>query len=230
MGFWEKIKGFFNKKSNNNSSLDNEWELISKIRKEIEDETFSVLTKWEDVPLLECMHRHSNNKKLLIADDNGEVARVVKSTIESMLNKKFSSKISFETISMVDKISLAPKDLDVIAVTDELAPYRIIKSCKIDECFCKLDYAVVDIMFGTFVIKDEKKIYYDGIDVVHFLHQINPNIKTCLFTGCSVGSEFSKEREKIIELLGEDYLKNNVLVKTTYLEERVKFFAKALFL
>jgi len=228
MKLWEVIKSLFFKKQTNEPTED--LDLISKIRKEIEEETLKVLTNWEDVPLLECIHQNTDKKKLLIADDNGEVAKVVKSSIEAILTKKFSSKISIETIMMVDKINISPNDIEIITLTDELAPYRIIKTCTLDTCFCKLDYAVVDILFGSFVVKDGKKIYYDGIDVVHFLHKINPNIRTCLFTGCSVGSEFSKEREKIITLLGEDYLKNNVLVKTTYLEERVKFFAKALFL
>jgi CheY-like chemotaxis protein len=187
---------------------------IAKIREEISKRTLEITPHWNDIEPF-CGFSDVNKKHLLIADDNKGVADLIKSDLEElMLNKNNSN-----------SLEINKNNTEIVAIVDSLAPYRIMKTCEVTKDICVVDYAIIDIVFGDFVVKDGELLYMDGIDIVKYLQDINPNIKTCLFTGCYL-SEASKEREKIIEKLGKDYLENNILEKTPFISDRLKFYKK----
>ena len=209
---FQKLISFFSFNSNNNfvqeiKSMESE---IMKIKKEISCRTLETTVHWEEIEPF-CGFKKKNKQHLLIADDNNGVVELVKEDMNFILeenNKEFP---------------INKDNLEIVSITDSLAPYRIMKTCENEKEICNVDYAIIDIVFGDFVVKNGELLYMDGIDLVEYLIKINPNIKTCLFTGCYL-SENSKEKQKIVEKLGEEYLLNNVLEKSPFMKDRIKFY------
>jgi len=203
----ETINNFKQKDTFNDELEDMEQEILN-IKNEIFKKTLESTTHWEDIKPF-CGFYKKNKKHLLIADDNNGVTDLVKDDLETIITQK--------------DFVLKKEEMEIVSITDSLAPYRIMKTCENKTQICEVDFAIIDIVFGDFVVKNGELLYMDGIDLVEYLQTINPNIKTCLFTGCYL-SEVSKEKQKIIEKLGQDYLDNNVLTKTPFFTERIIFF------
>jgi len=179
-------------------------EIISKMNKEIKQKTMQSLIAWEDIkPICFDKRKIEEDKTMIIVDDNYGAAKLIEEDIEKL-------DISKKTHSFV--------------ITDDYAPYRIQKTCDTETPeLCEIDYAIIDIVFGTSILKDGEMLFLDGIDLAAYLFNKNPNVKLCLFTGCNLDANYSKEREKIVLLLGENFLENNVLDKTPNDEVRIDF-------
>jgi len=223
-----KLVNIFSNKNKSEITEEDIFE-ISKIKEELQKETFEKLKKWEDLSYF-CGFKDYDKKHILVTDDNKGVTELVLKDLKRILTKNVDISADIETLKLIDSVKLSYEDVEIRPIVDSYAPYRIQKTCdNYDKTLCSLDYAIVDIVFGESVIKNGRKYTMDGIDLVYYLHKINPNVKTCIFTGCYLDNHFSKEKEKIIKLLGEDYLKNNVLTKTPYFDDRAKFFIECLF-
>ena len=228
MNIIEKIKSFFAKRKQIQQDKEKE-ELLKEIQ-EIKKSVYESLPRWEDVPTLECLKEacRVKKKKILIIDDYGAITKLVKKDLNIIFHKIYEKQLSLEVIKKIETLSLNPDDFDLCLVSSELAPYIVYKSC-LEADTCCFDYAIVDILYGDFIIKDGKKFYLDGIDIIELLKQKNPNIKVVIFTGCFLDNFFNKEKNKIIEKLGEEFLRKNVLIKTENLNNRLEFFIERLF-
>lgn len=223
MNFLTKIKNLFKKKNPNIR--------INKDSKEIMDELkeafYEKTANWEDVPLMNCLKDKTEKKKLLIIDDYAAVTNLIKKDLNIISEKNFRKQLNIKTIKMIDTLNIKLEDIETCIVTGELAPYIVYKTC--EEYECAFDYAIIDILFGDFVIKDGIKIYFDGISVAKLLKKINPNIKIVLFTGCYLDNYYNKEEKRIRDELGEDYITSKILIKTEDLDTRLQFFIEKLF-
>jgi len=212
------IKNIFKQKQENDivySDIQKDIKLIKKLREEIKINDLKHLRKWEDLEPF-CSFSHNNKKHILIVDDDKSAVDLVKRDINTILsNNLLNRNISSTLKERISHLNTEYSKYEIRTIDDVFAPYRVIKTCDLfDSTLCNIDYAAIDIIFGEFVLKDGEKIYMDGIDLVKYLLDKNPNAKICLFTGCYLNNEFSIEKEKIIELLGEDFLKNNIIEKT----------------
>ena len=226
MGFLKKIKGMFSK-NNTEAEQKADTEELTREIEDIKSMLYDNLYKWEDVPVMECLTKKTDKKRLLIIDDYNAITNIVKDDLELILNKKINKKLSAETIKRIESLDLSEDDIEICAVSSELAPYIVYKSCMNTKCY--FDYAIIDILYGDFIVKDGKKLYLDGIDIVNILVKNNPDAKTVLFTGCYLDNFYNKERESIIKNLGEDYLRNNIMSKTEEIDNRISFFIDRLF-
>jgi len=197
------------------SDIQKDIELIKKLREEIKSNDLKHLKRWEDLEPF-CSFSYGEKKHILIVDDDKSAVDLVKRDIYTILsNNLLNRNINSTVKERISNLHVDSSKYEIRTIDDVFAPYRVIKTCDLsDPTLCNIDYAAIDIIFGEFVLKDGEKIYMDGIDLVKYLLDKNPNAKICLFTGCYLNNEFSIEKEKIIELLGEDFLKNNVIEKT----------------
>ena len=229
MNFTDKIKSFFGFK--NNEVEDNNLPSDIEIKNEVEDiksMLYNNLPNWDDIKKEECLYSKTSKKKLLIIDDYESITKIIKKDVDTILSKDFKKQLKPETIKLVERVNLEVSDVEICIISSELAPYIVYKTCD-EGKECYFDYAIIDILYGDFIIKDGKKIYLDGIDIVSILKKHNPNVKTVLFTGCYLDNFYNKERKKIKEMIGEDYLNNNIIIKTESMDNRIEFFINKLF-
>ena len=226
MSFLDKIKGMFSKRDREAEQRANTEELTREIE-DIKSMLYDNLHKWEDVEIMECLTKKTDKKRLLIIDDYNAITNIVKDDLGLILDKKIDKPLSPETIKKIDSLNITKDDIEICSVSSELAPYIVYKSCLHTKCY--FDYAIIDILYGDFIVKDGEKLYLDGIDIVNILVKNNPNAKTILFTGCYLDNFYNKERESIIKNLGEDYLRNNIISKTEEIDKRISFFIDRLF-
>lgn len=222
MKILDKIKNLFSKKAPNEEEVESSQDIQL-----LKDVLYRNLPKWEDLGVVECLFKKTNKKRILIVDDYGAITTLVKKDLLAIFRKDFKKQLEHKTIQMIEDVQLSEEDVDVCIVSNELAPYIIQKTCSEGKCF--FDYAIIDILFGDFIIKDNHKLYLDGIDIVKTLKKNNPNVKTVLFTGCYLDNFYNSERKKIKEKLGQEYLENKILIKTESIDKRIQFFIKNLF-
>lgn len=226
MGFLKKIKGIFSK-NNTEAEKKADTEELNREIADIKSMLYDNLYKWEDVPVMDCLTKKTDKKRLLIIDDYNAITNIVKDDLELILSKNINKKLSAETIKKIESLNISEDDVEICAVSSELAPYIVYKSCMHAKCY--FDYAIIDILYGDFIVKDGNKLYLDGIDIVNILLENNTEAKTMLFTGCYLDNFYNKERESIIKNLGEDYLMNNIMSKTEEIDNRISFFIDKLF-
>lgn len=216
------IKSFFQKKT-----VKEEQEIPTQDIQALKDILYRNLPKWEDLETVECLLKKTDKKRILIVDDYGAITTLVKKDLAVIFKKDFKKQLEHKTIKMIEEVNMNENDLDICIISSELAPYIIQKTCSAGKCF--FDYAIVDILFGDFIIKNSHKIYLDGIDIVKTLQKNNPNVKAVLFTGCYLDNFYNSERKKIKEELGQEFLENKILIKTESIDKRIQFFIENLF-
>jgi len=227
MNILSKIKDLFTSKKESKiiqKDIEKEYEFIKKIREEIRQNELTTLVKWEELEPF-CSFKDKNTKHVLILDDDKSSANLIEKDLITILNKDYTNRNYSKKTKEAIKNNKIKKDSEVYeikTIDDVYAPYKVIKTCEeFMEELCYVDLAIVDIIFGEYVIKDGKKIYLDGIDVAEYLINRNPNAKIILFTGCYLDNDFSIEKEKIVEKLGVEFLRNNVVEKTPDYNERI---------
>lgn len=215
MSIIEKIKSFFSKKDNEKQEKEEALKELVSLRNSM----YFNLKKWDEIPIFNC--KTKNKKRLLIMDDYDAVTKIIREDLDTIFYRKYDAALSKSTIELIDSLTLTRDEIEICEVSTGIAPYIVYKSCLEELDNCCFDFAILDIIFGDYVLKEDKKFYLDGIDIAKFLLDKNPNIKEVFFTGCFMDSTFNSEKDKIINRLGEDYYKNNIIEKTDSKDERI---------
>ncbi len=203
-----EIKKLFkkNKEQNYNKLLNTTQKLIDTTKseiKEIDELSFELkkellknaLQKYEKL-------NYSKNHKyyFLLADDNSNSIKLMLNDLNYIFKKPslITNEIHNEKIIQKrDKLYEKIKNLDfeTIIAQGDTAPYSIIKS--LDNI--KIDYAILDIIFGGVLVYKNRTYIFDGIDIAECILKNNPNAVILFYTGCNL-SENSEEYNKIQKL------------------------------
>jgi len=181
---------------------------------------------------IETIHNYDsdNDFHILIADDNQGALALLEIDLDMLMGtSKIASDnkiIKKEVIELIRTIEKENISLDFLKVGGDFAPYSIYKKLEDDSNF-RVDFAVIDIIFGGIVYKDNSPIKIDGIDLAAYILDKNPEAVIILFTGSSL-SKNSLEYQKIHQKLGESFFDNNIQLKTPNFDERLTFFIKHL--
>jgi len=215
-----------NQKTNKETiSKEEEAEALKELQ-EVHKSLYKHLPKWEEIPLLNC---ESDKKRILVMDDYRAVTDVVFDDLEVILTKRYETGLDKETIELIDRLKLSFNDVEICRVSSNLAPYIVYKSCVENKNDCLFDFGIIDIIFGDFINKDGKKFYLDGIDIIEYIKNKNPDFKSVIFTGCFLDGMYSREKDKIITKLGEEFYNHNIIQKAESKNKRIQTLIKRLF-
>ena len=118
---------------------------------------------------------NENRKNLLIIDDNFGIVSLLKDSLKNDNNIK---KLNFLTI----KGQNAPVDFICLSSNNESF---------------KIDYLIVDLIFGCVVKTDNKIVKLSGIDILCEGLKKNKNLKFLIFTGNRLDETITENREMI---------------------------------
>jgi len=150
------------------------------------------------------LNLNNGNLKILISDDHPGALFQMKSDIKAVLEKKY------EFFNIDDKIKEKIENLnfsintDLIQIGSELAPYKIIDLIENQNLI--IDFAILDIVFGGVVLKDNKSFFYDGIDIAKSILKKNNKAIILFYSGCTLNDK-TEEAIKLKNMLN-DYADN----------------------
>ena len=168
---------------------------------------------------------------ILILDDNPGAVELINFEIDVILKKKkivstMTSKTRLKNTEIIkDLIESNNIDIDIQKISGNYALF------KLDKLFEKesprIDYAIIDIVFGGIIIKDNNKYILNGIDIAKKIKEINPKVNIILFTGCDLEINESL-KATIIESFGTDFYNNNVIIKSPLFCNRLRKYSAEL--
>jgi len=143
---------------------------------------------------------------IIISDDHlGSLKSIITDIKMILKNETQFSSINSETLIRIKKIkekfeSLYGSfyDINLITFNTDYAPYIIEKTLeKYPEL--KPNIAILDIIYGGFLIKDKKNYILDGVDIAEKIVERSPNCLIDFYTGCDLNKN-SAEANKINNL------------------------------
>jgi hypothetical protein len=170
------------------------------------------------------------NYCFLLADDNPSSLLLMENDLKYILGLPSfveeeikSEKIIQERKNIISKISYLKKDnfnFKIIKASGDLAPFNLIFSLLNG---LKIDYAILDIIFGGIIENNGKPLFLDGIDVAEYILNNNPRSIIVFYTGCDL-NEITEEYNKFKDI--ENKYSNRVFLvdKDINDENRVKVF------
>ena len=173
------------------------------------------------------------NYCFLLADDNPSSLLLMENDLKYILGLPSfveeeikNEKIICERENIISKISYLEKfnfNYQIIKATGELAPFNLILSMLNG---LKIDYAVLDIIFGGIIESNGKPLFLDGIDVAEYILENNNKAVIIFYTGCDL-NEITEEYNKYKDL--ENKFRNRVFLvdKDINDENRIKIFLKS---
>lgn len=167
---------------------------------------------------------------ILLIDDNRGALALLEMDIDTILGNNRTitvgpdleeDLVSFKEIILNHNITF-----EVQKIGGDYAPFSIYKKL-MNSYDYRIDFAVIDIIYGTIVYDKDKPLKIDGIDLAKKIKEINPNAEIILFTGSNL-TPLSVEYKKIIEFFDKDFMKTNLIFKTPDYNKRLIFFMKEL--
>ena len=202
----EELKNIFKKNNNYDKLLKTTEKLINTTKNEIYDiNQLEIELKREflsealdNFDTIKCSGKHQFC--FLFADDNQNSIKLMKNDLNYIFKKPslITNEIFDEKIIKIrDQLFKKIKNIDfeLILAQGDYAPYSIIKSIK----NIKIDYAMLDIIFGGIILYKDKTYIFDGIDIAECILKNNPKAIILFYTGCNL-SENSEEYNKIQKL------------------------------
>lgn len=169
-----------------------------------------------------------SNFHILLVDDNKGALALLEMDIEAILGHRqamFPEQFVEKKLNIFNKIIKKYNiTFEIQAIGGDYAPYSVYKKLLSSEEY-RIDFAIIDIIYGTVVYDKDKPLKIDGIDLAKVIRKINPEAEIILFTGSDLLPS-SKEYKKIIELFGEKFLETNLLFKSPDYNARLLFFIK----
>ncbi len=160
---------------------------------------------------------------IIISDDNQGALALLEIDLEIILGQSKLDNLSDELMDVIYKMDqkILKQDLhfEIQKVGGNYAPYSIYRKVELDSDY-RVDLAIIDIIFGGLVYKNDKPLRIDGIALARYLKEKNPNIEVVLFTGSDL-EKTSKEYKDIVRYFGLDFLKTNVVYKNPNFEKRI---------
>jgi len=144
---------------------------------------------------------NSDKLNILIADDHPGSIRLMKNDIETILkDPTFNFDINNITRQRIHKFVDIYGDIskyNIIKIGTNYAPYIFQKTC--EKYLLQIDLAVLDIIYGGIVSKNDKKYTQDGIDMAEYILNKNNKSVIIFYTGCDI-EEASQEYNRITKL------------------------------
>jgi len=167
-----------------------------------------------------------NDFHILIADDNQGALALLEIDLDMIMGASpiisQDKSIKNQVKNLIKSIEKTNISLDFQKVGGDFATYSVYKKLLEDSDF-RIDFAVIDIIFGGIVYKDNRPFKIDGIDLAEFILKRNPDAEVILFTGSSLSKQ-SLEYQKIVKTFGKGFLENNIQFKTPDFDSRLRFF------
>lgn len=152
---------------------------------------------------------------IILSDDNAGALALMEIDLEIILGSAKIPQLKQETIekfeSLRNLIHKNPRIFDVQKLGGNYAPYSICRKLELDPTY-RVDFAVIDIVFGGLVYDEDQPIILDGARLAKRILESNPKAEVVLFTGCNLNAG-DEVYEYILENLGEDFLNNNIIFK-----------------
>jgi len=167
--------------------------------------------------------KNEDDFHIILADDNQGALALLEIDLEIILGQSRIETLSDELTEVLDDFDKellgAGIKFEVQKVGGDYAPYSIYRKIENYPNY-RIDFAIIDIIFGGLVYRNDKPLRVDGIALAKYLHEVNPNTKIILFTGSDL-SKTSKEYKDIVRYFGESFLKTNVVFKNPNFESRI---------
>ena len=166
---------------------------------------------------------------LFYSDDHPGALFQMFNDIRVVLEKRTHiADIEDDLIEEINKFELNLDFFNIISFKTDEAPFQI-------EYFLEKniipDIAILDIIFGGIILRNQEIVTIDGIDIAEEIFKKNPKAVILFYTGCNL-SEYSKEGEKLKKLLENEKFKDKIFVvdkdinDNNRLQEFIKAFRK----
>lgn len=180
-----------------------------------------------DYDEIECPpdFKEDDNFHIVLADDNAGSLALLEIDLEIIIGNTNLKSIGIESLDVLEDFQKhlnSKSNFEIQKVGGDYATYSIFRKVERHPEY-RIDFAIIDIIFGGVVYKDDKPLRIDGIYLAKAILEKNPDAEVILFTGSDLNFN-SKEYLDIIKLFGKDFLKTNVVFKTPNFEDRLQNF------
>ena len=208
----EKIKNNISKHINSINKINKKLLIVTKEKNEILNnevlELKNSLLKFQKsydknkLKILKCEKKYC----FLLSDDNSSSILLMENDLKfilglpSLVENEISDNIVKEKnnllLKLKNSVNLNTDNTSIIKISGENSPLNIILSLLNG---LKIDYAVLDIIFGGLIEINNKRLFIDGIDVAEFILDMNNKAVIIFYTGCDL-NETTEEYNKLSEL------------------------------
>ena len=195
------------KKINNDNDFNNYFDLNELEDQKIIDELRSKISKENEIKMIDINSLNLNPDKInfLLSDDHPGALFQMYNDVKTILKKQYDFiQINDENKNKIINCEFNINDFNIIKIGSELAPYKI-KNLILQQNL-KIDIAIIDIIYGGVVLKDNKSVFLDGIDLAKIILENNPDALILFYSGCSLNND-TEETTKLKKIINE-YPKN----------------------